>query len=136
MVSLLSTYDTKIRKIQTEFNENESTFSQKSQLSISKFLINFLMLKSTSLNFISIKRMHIWDQEFKNRQSRICGRQSFKNLEGYGLPKADYFNFSFKFFKGCLPQTLSGPFLNTLSHIFLGILSTDCEVDIFDHFFS
>ena len=94
------------------------------------------MLKSTSLNFISIKRMHIWDQEFKNRQSKICGRQSLKNLKGYGLPKAYFLNFSFKFFKGCLPQILSGPFLNTLSHIFLGILSTDYEVDIFDHFFS
>ena len=28
-------------------------------------------------------------------------------------------SYSFKFFKGCLPQILLGPFLNTLSHLVL-----------------
>ena len=32
-----------------------------------------------------------------------------KNLKGYGL----------EFFKGCLPQILLRPFLNTLSHMWL-----------------
>ena len=30
--------------------------------------------------------------------------------------------YPFKFFKGCLPQILLGPFLNTLSQIFICIL--------------
>ena len=47
--------------------------------------------------------------------SKICGRQPLRNLKGYGLPKADYN--PFKFFKGCLPQILLGPFLNTLSQM-------------------
>ena len=44
----------------------------------------------------------VWDKVFKNGPSKICGRQPSKNL---------------KFFKGCLPQILLGPFLNILSHI-------------------
>ena len=42
---------------------------------------------------------------FKNIPSKICGRQRLKRP------------YHFKFFKGCLPQILLGPFLNTLSHI-------------------
>ena len=42
-------------------------------------------------------------------QSKICGRQSLKNLKWYGLLKAVYW--------GCLPQILLVPFLNTFSHI-------------------
>ena len=44
---------------------------------------------------------YIWDKVFKNRPSKICGRHPFK------------------FFKGCPPQILPGPFLNTLPHIIL-----------------
>ena len=33
----------------------------------------------------------------------------------------------FKFFKGCFPQIILGPFLNTLTHIF-NILQTDNAV--------
>ena len=51
------------------------------------------------------------DKISKNGPNKICGRQSLKNLEGYGLFKGQ----PFKFFKGCLPQILLGPFLNTLS---------------------
>ena len=40
----------------------------------------------------------------------------FKKFEGVWSAKADH---SFKFFKGCLPQFLLGPFLNTLSQILL-----------------
>ena len=40
-----------------------------------------------------------WDKVFKNGPSKICGRQPLKKL------------------KGCLPQILLGPFLNTLSQI-------------------
>ena len=63
----------------------------------------------------------IWDREFKKGRSKICGRQSLKNLKGYGLPKADHA--PFKFFKGCLPQILLGPFLNTWTQLILLILS-------------
>ena len=31
------------------------------------------------------KRCYIWDKVFKNEPSKICGRQSLKNLKSYGL---------------------------------------------------
>ena len=34
----------------------------------------------------------------------------------------------FRFFKGCLPQILLGPFLNTLSHMFLRALNTSLSI--------
>ena len=43
-----------------------------------------------------------WDKVFKNGPSKICGKQRLKYM---------------KFLKGCLPQILLGPFLNTLSHL-------------------
>ena len=46
-------------------------------------------------------RHHIWGKVFKSGPSKIC----------LGRP------YPFKFFKGCLPQILLGPLLNTLSHI-------------------
>ena len=49
----------------------------------------------------------LYENVFKNGPSKICGRQPFKNLKGYGLRKQN-------FFKGRLPQILFGPFLNTL----------------------
>ena len=49
----------------------------------------------------------IWVKVFRNGPSKICGRQLSKNFKECGLPK------------GCLPQILLGPFLNTLSHIYL-----------------
>ena len=48
----------------------------------------------------------MWDKVFKNGPSKNCGRQPLKNLKGY----------PFKFFKGCLPLFLLGPFMNALSH--------------------
>ena len=57
---------------------------------------------------------NIWDKVFKNGPSKICGRQPLKNSKGYGL--------LIKFFKGCLPQILLGPFLNTLSYILFYVL--------------
>ena len=32
----------------------------------------------------------IWDTVFKNRSSKICGRQPLKSVKGYGVPKADH----------------------------------------------
>ena len=49
----------------------------------------------------------IWDKYSENGPSKTCGRQPLKNLKGYGL---------LKIFKGCLPQMLLGPFVNTLPH--------------------
>ena len=59
---------------------------------------------------------YIWDRVFKNGQSKICGRQALKNLKGYDLLKQ---SITLQLFKGCLPQILLGPFLNTLSHPYL-----------------
>ena len=58
-----------------------------------------------------------WDKVFKNGPSKICGRPPLKNLMRYGLPKADHT--TFKFFKGCLPQILLGPFMNTSSQLWM-----------------
>ena len=44
------------------------------------------------------------------------GRQPLKNLKWYGLPQQTI-SLHFKFFKGCLPQILLGPFLKTLIHL-------------------
>ena len=33
----------------------------------------------------TLKTVNIWDKVFKNGPSQICGRQSLKNLKGYGL---------------------------------------------------
>ena len=52
----------------------------------------------------------MWDKVFKNRPSKVCRRQN-----------------KVKFFKGCLPQILLGPRLNTLSHIELGHLQDFLE---------
>ena len=54
----------------------------------------------------------IWDKVFKNGPSKICGKQPLKNLNS-ALSRP----YPFKFFKGCLPQILFGPFFNTLSHM-------------------
>ena len=62
----------------------------------------------------SFLRCSIWDKGFKNGPSKICGRHS-KKFEGI-WSAADQI---FKFLKGCLPQLLLGPLLNTLSHMFL-----------------
>ena len=55
-----------------------------------------------------------WDNVFKNGPSKIRGRQPLKNLNWHGLLNRPY---HFKFFKGCLPQILLDPFLNTLSQM-------------------
>ena len=52
-----------------------------------------------------------WDKVFKSGPSKICGRQPLKKSV-LGRP------YPFKFFKGCLPQILLGPLLNTLSQLF------------------
>ena len=51
---------------------------------------------------------------FKNGPSKIYERESLKYLKGYDLLKADW-PYPFKYFKGCFPQILLGPFLNALS---------------------
>ena len=56
------------------------------------------------LNLCYLK--HKWGKVFKNGPSKIRGRQSLKNLKGYGLLKQ-------------IPQILLGPFLNTFSQMLL-----------------
>ena len=55
------------------------------------------------LFFLQSVILYIWVKVFKNGPSKTCGRQSLKNV--------------LQIFKGCLPQILLGPFLNTFSHI-------------------
>ena len=56
-------------------------------------------------------RILTWETHTQIGQN-IFGRQPLKSLKGYSLFKQ---NISLQFFKGCLPQTLLGPLLNTLS---------------------
>ena len=55
----------------------------------------------------------IWVKVFKNGPSKTCGRQPLKIRSDMVCLSRSY---HFKFFKGCLQQTLLGPFLNTLTH--------------------
>ena len=55
-----------------------------------------------------------WDKVFKSGPSKICGRQLLKCLKDLVCLSRPY---PFKFFKGCLPKCLLGPFLNIFSQI-------------------
>ena len=68
-----------------------------------------------------LQKTWVWNklqmrQIYKNRPSKICGTQHLKCLKWYGLLKH---NISLQVFKGCIPQFLLDPFLNTLFKIFL-----------------
>ena len=56
--------------------------------------------------------MKKWDKVFKNGPNKIFGRQPLKKLKGLWSAEAEKN-------KGCLPQILLGPFLNTFSQMFL-----------------
>ena len=71
------------------------------------------------LIFSSINTI-IWDKAFKNGSSKICGRQPLKNLKGMASLS--------KFFKGCLPQILFGPLLNTLTRMMLSLSTVGVHV--------
>ena len=60
----------------------------------------------------------IWNNVFKNGLRKICKRQDFKNLNGYGL-----LPYTFKI-KGCFLQILLGPFLNNLTHLIIDLKLT------------
>ena len=57
-------------------------------------------------------------------QLKTCGRQPLKKLTGYGLLKLTIV------FKGCLPQILLGPILNTWSQMKTGYKSLTKESSI------
>ena len=61
------------------------------------------------------KKRDKWDKAFKDGPSKIYGRQPLKILK---LCLSRPYSF-FIFFEGCLPQVLLGPFLNTLSQIYI-----------------
>ena len=96
-------------------------FSNQSCNSKLPFYVNFIsssrvgMRRVKMVQNISIERklskfcevvnssIFIWVRVFKNGPGTICGRQPLKIL-------------NFTFLKGCLPQILIGPLLNTLTH--------------------
>ena len=64
--------------------------------------------------------MYIIESKYSRiRPSKIWGRLPLKNLKGYSLPNRPHTPSNF--FKGCLPQILLSPFLNTLSHVLTSI---------------
>ena len=67
------------------------------------FLINWVLKE---LHNIMRDSTDIWDKVFKNRPSKICGREPLKSRP-----------YLFNFCKGCLPQNLLSALLNTLSHL-------------------
>ena len=71
-------------------------------LVISSSCFNFAhyILFNLTFIYISLILLNIWDEVFKNRPSKICGRQPLKNLKCITLSRS----YHFKFFKGCLPQ--------------------------------
>ena len=79
------------------------------EISMSLAIISHL---TSIANIFSFNQIYL-GQRLKNRLNKICGRQPLKRLRGSGLFKA----YPFNFFKGCLPQILTCPFLNTLSHL-------------------
>ena len=70
----------------------------------------FNKLFNLTMDMIHLKACYIWVKVFRNGASKICGRQPLKTFK-WSRP------YHMKFFKGCLPQILLGPFLNTLTHI-------------------
>ena len=56
-----------------------------------------------------------WVKVFKNRPSKICGRQPLKTLMWYGLLSQ---TISLQIFKNCLPQIFYGPFMNNLTQMY------------------
>ena len=89
---------------------------------ICDFVLDSCNMYSVLYSKISAVPDYIWVKVFKNGPSRICGRQTLKNLNGYDLPKR--YHFSSNFFKGCLQQSLLDLFLNTLSR-FIWTFSED-----------
>ena len=60
-------------------------------------------------------RMNNWVKVFKNGPNNICGEQPLKTWSEMVFLSRPY---HFKFFTGCLPQILLGPFMNTLTQLF------------------
>ena len=58
------------------------------------------------------KEHHIWVKVIKNGPSKICGRKPVKFWSDTVCLSRPY---HFKFFKGCLPQILFGPFLTYIT---------------------
>ena len=67
-------------------------------------------------------------EAFKHEPGKICGRQSSRNWSNMVCFSRPY---HFKFFKGCLPQILRGPFLNTLSQIIHKHIFTVVTMQVF-----
>ena len=59
-----------------------------------------------------------WGKVFKNGPSKICGTQMVCLRRPY----------HFKYFKGCLPQILLGPFLNISVPFDTGVKNQNCFV--------
>ena len=92
------------------FSSNNSNLFE----SVGKYLLSFISKGSIkfqirTLSFYNFDISENWEKVFTNEPSEICGRQHLKIC----LSRP----YHFKFFKGCLPQTLLGPFLNTFSQL-------------------
>ena len=72
---------------------HDSYFLEYFQVTVSDELTVSPIFSFTKVYTILMKNIHIflksdiWVKVFKNRPSKICGRQPLKNLKWYGLPK-------------------------------------------------
>ena len=64
---------------------------------------------------ISPSKLYVsWDKVFKSRRNKFCGRQLLKVSRGMVCLSRPC---TFKLFKGCVPQNLLSPLLNTWSQL-------------------
>ena len=92
----------------------------------SKFRLKEILISHFYQFSVKIKLLYV-----SRLKSSLHLRQSIQEWTKLNLRKAAFIKFegvsrpySFKFFKGCLPQILLGPFLNTLSHLYLSCSKT------------
>ena len=88
-----------------------------------------------------VKLSNKWDKVFKNRLSKICGRQPLKNLKGYGLLEPDHTppsflkagltNFTWSILEYFIPNALKSTVFEmsyqNQSHVFI-VQGTDAVV--------
>ena len=77
-------------------------------------IVNYCDLQAVIKTSNKIEIQNKWNKVFKNGPSKTCGRQTLKNLWDMVCLNRPY---PFKILKGCHPQILLGPFLNTLSQM-------------------
>ena len=114
----VNTKDTRMTFIDIAFSVNVEQIQQIKHVILVFYFITLRMFFTCKVGFkVIVIKNHIWGKVFNNGPSKICERQPLKNLKGR--------SYHFKFCKGCLSQSLLGPFFNTLPHKYF--LQSTCK---------